>query len=183
MFDGDHPTPHLTFADFPGFMDRDINNLTADLEIELDNGMTLTSITNWQNIDKFYTEDGDGIPVPIIEFTTIADFTQISEEIRLAWATETTRWQVGAYFLDIDMDGDVVTRGAPVAGVAASLGFDPAMLTDHGSRAGLHAGVSKLVGVRSRRVRSQRRLHAYRRTALFAGRQGNRLRDGFPVSG
>ena len=130
VFDGDHPTPHLTFADFPGFMDRDINNLTADLEIELDNGMTLTSITNWQNIDKFYTEDGDGIPVPIIEFTTIADFTQISEEIRLAWATETTRWQVGAYFLDIDMDGDVVTRGAPVAGVAASLGFDPAMLTD-----------------------------------------------------
>ncbi len=130
VFDGDHPTPHQTFADFPGFMDRDINNLTADLEIELDNGMTLTSITNWQNIDKFYTEDGDGIPVPIIEFTTIADFTQISEEIRLAWATDTTRWQVGAYFLDIDMDGDVVTRGAPVAGVAASLGFDPAMLTD-----------------------------------------------------
>ena len=130
LFSGDHPTPHLSFADYAGFMDRDINNLTADLEIELDNGMTLTSITNWQNIDKFYTEDGDGIPVPIIEFTTVADFTQISEEIRLAWETDTTRWQVGAYFLDIDMDGDVITLGAPVAGVAADLGFDPTTLTD-----------------------------------------------------
>ena len=130
VFEGDHPNPHSNFSDFPGFMDRDINNFTADFEIDLDNGMTLTSITNWSNIDKFYTEDGDGIPVPIIEFTTVADFTQISEEIRLAWSTDSARYQIGAYFLDIDMDGDVITRGAPVAGVAADLGFDPATLTD-----------------------------------------------------
>jgi len=130
VFEGDHPTPFLNFSDYAGYMDRDMNSLTADLRYELANGLELTSITNWSNVDKFYTEDGDGIPIPIIEFTTIADFTQISQEFRLAGSTERSRWQAGAYYLDIDYDGNVLTRGAPVAGVAVDLGFDPSLLTD-----------------------------------------------------
>ena len=130
VFEGDHPTPHLNFADYAGFMDREVHNLTADFVWEMENGVEFTSITNWSNVDKFYTEDGDGIPIPIIEFTTISDFTQISQELRWAWDTDKTSWQVGAYYLDIDMDGDVITRGAPVAGAAFELGFDPALLTD-----------------------------------------------------
>ena len=130
VFEGDHPTPHLTFADYAGFMDRDMNTFTADFQYEMDNGIEFTSITNWSNVDKFYTEDGDGIPVPIIEFTTIADFTQLTQEIRFAGTTENSRWQAGAYYLDIEYEGDVLTRGAPVAGVAVDLGFDPATLTD-----------------------------------------------------
>lgn len=130
VFDGDHPRPFENYADYAGFMDRDVHNLTADFVYELDNGMEFTSITNWSNVDKFYTEDGDGIPIPIIEFTTIADFTQISQELRLSGSTDSTRWQAGVYYLDIDYDGDVVTLGAPVAGVAVGLGFDPAVLTD-----------------------------------------------------
>jgi iron complex outermembrane receptor protein len=130
VFDGDHPTPHLNFSDYRGFMDRDMNTLTADFKYEMSNGVELTSITNWSNVDKFYTEDGDGIPIPIIEFTTVADFTQWSQELRFAGSGERNRWQVGAYILDIDYKGDVITRGAPVAGVAVDLGFDPALLTD-----------------------------------------------------
>jgi iron complex outermembrane receptor protein len=132
VFEGDHPTPHLNFADYAGFMDRDVNTLTADFEYELSNGMQLTSITSWSNVDKFYTEDGDGIPIPIIEFTTVADFTQFSQELRLSGSTDTMRWQAGVYYLDIDYDGDVLTRGAPVAGVAFDLGFDPDALTNPG---------------------------------------------------
>lgn len=130
VFQGDHPTPFLNFSDYPGYMDRDINNFTADFQYDLDNGIEFTSITNWSNIDKFYTEDGDGIPIPIIEFTTVADFTQVSQEFRIAGSTDTTRWQAGVYYLDIDMDGDVITRGSPVAGVAVDLGLDPSALTD-----------------------------------------------------
>ncbi len=130
VFEGDHPTPHLNFADYAGYMDRDIHNFTADLTYDLSNGMQLTSITNWSNVDKYYTEDGDGIPIPIIEFTTIADFTQISEELRLSGSTDSVRWQTGVYYLDIDMDGDVITRGSPVAGVAFDLGYDPGLLTN-----------------------------------------------------
>jgi len=130
VFDGDHPTPYLNFADYAGFMDRDVNTLTADFQYELASGLEFTSITSWSNVDKFYTEDGDGIPIPIIEFTTVADFTQISQEFRIAGSSDTMRWQAGVYYLDMDYDGDVITRGAPVAGVAFDLGLDPALLTD-----------------------------------------------------
>lgn len=130
VFEGDHPNPHNHFSDYIGFMDRDTTSLTARLDWELSNGMDLVSITNFSDLDKFYTEDGDGIPVPIIEFTTVSDFYQWSEEIRLSGETDATRWQVGAYFLEMETDADVVTVGAPVAGVAAGLGFDPSTLTD-----------------------------------------------------
>ncbi len=132
IFDGDHPTPHKHFSDYEGFMNRDVTSLTGRFDWQLDNGMEFVSITNWTDLDKFYTEDGDGIPVPIIEFTTVSDFSSLSQEFRLSGEGETTRWQVGAYFLDMETDADVLTRGAPVAGVAVGLGLDPSVLTNPG---------------------------------------------------
>ncbi|MCH8072913.1 MAG: TonB-dependent receptor plug domain-containing protein, partial [Proteobacteria bacterium] len=44
VFEGDHPTPHLNFADYAGFMDRDVHSLTADFVWEMDNGAEFTSI-------------------------------------------------------------------------------------------------------------------------------------------
>ena len=130
VFEGDHPEPWENYADYAGFMDRDIHNFTADLEWSFENGIQMTSITNWSNIDKFYTEDGDGIPVPIIEFTTVADFTQFSEELRFSGEGDNMKWQAGLFYMDIDMDADVLTGGAPTAGVAAGLGLNPATLTN-----------------------------------------------------
>ena len=123
IFTGDHPEPFQNYSDYLGFMDRETNNITGRLDWELPNGMELVSITNYSNTDKFYTEDGDGIPVPIIEFTTIADFTQLSQEFRLSGEKENLRWQAGVYLLDMETDADVTTQGAPVAGEAAGLGF------------------------------------------------------------
>ena len=119
---GDSPTPFKHYSDYPGYMDRDTTNLTARLDWELSNGVELVSITNYSATDKFYTEDGDGIPAPIIEFTTVADFSQFSQEIRLSGEADRLRWTAGAYFLDMETDADVVTVGAH-GGVAAELGF------------------------------------------------------------
>ena len=102
---------------------RDTTNVSARLDWELSDNLELVSITNYSATDKFYTEDGDGIPAPIIEFTTIADFSQLSQEIRLSSEGDNLRWTAGAYFLDMETDADVVTVGAPVGGVAAGLGF------------------------------------------------------------
>ncbi|MFK8021486.1 MAG: TonB-dependent receptor [Pseudomonadales bacterium] len=122
-FTGDSPEPFKHYSDYAGFMDRDTTNVTAKLDWELSDSLSLVSITNYSATDKFYTEDGDGIPPPIIEFTTVADFSQISQEIRLSSEGERLRWTAGAYFLDMETDADVVTVGAPVGGVAAELGF------------------------------------------------------------
>lgn len=123
IFEGDHPEPFQNYSDYVGFMDRETNNVTAKFDVELASGMKFVSITNYSNTDKFYTEDGDGIPVPIIEFTTVADFTQMSQEFRLSAETDNLRWQAGVYYLDMETDAEVITQGAPVAGEAAGLGF------------------------------------------------------------
>ncbi len=129
IFEGDHPEPFEHYSDYTGFMDRETDSYTAKLDWELNNGLQLVSITNYFKLDKFYTEDGDGIPVPIIEFTTAADLTQFSEELRLSGDTDRFHWVVGGYYLDVKTDADAVTRG-PVSSVAVDLGFDPATLTN-----------------------------------------------------
>ena len=129
VFNGDSPSPFNHFSDFAGFLDRETTSVTGTLDYDLANGMNLVSITNFTDLDKFYTEDGDGIPVPIIEFTTVSDFDQFTQEFRLSGETDSTRWLVGVYYLDTETDADVITVGAPVSGVAADLGFDPTTLT------------------------------------------------------
>ena len=132
IFDGDHPKPHEHYSDYAGFMDRETDSYTVKFDWEMNDSMDLVSITNYYELDKFYTEDGDGIPVPIIEFTTVADFTQFSQELRVSGSTDTFRWVAGGYYLDIELDANVVTRGAPVSSVAVDLGFDPTELTNPG---------------------------------------------------
>jgi iron complex outermembrane receptor protein len=129
IYEGDGPEPFEHYSDYAGYMDRETDSTTAKLDWELSDSMQLVSITNYFTLDKFYTEDGDGIPVPIIEFTTIADFTQFSQELRLSGDGDRFRWVAGGYYLDMETDAEVITRGAPVSGVAVDLGFDPSTLT------------------------------------------------------
>lgn len=130
IFEGDHSKPREHYSDYAGYMDRETDSYTVKLDWELNDSMDLVSITNYYELEKFYTEDGDGIPVPIIEFTTIADFTSFSQEIRLSGETNSARWVVGGYYLDMETDAQVITRGAPVSGVAADLGYNPDELTN-----------------------------------------------------
>ena len=129
IFEGDHPEPHEHYSDYPGFMDRETDSYSVKFDWQLGDTMDLVSITNYFELDKFYTEDGDGIPVPIIEFTTVADFTSFSQELRLSGTGDTFRWVAGLYYLDMETDADVITRGAPISGVAVEQGYDPAELT------------------------------------------------------
>jgi iron complex outermembrane receptor protein len=132
LFEGDAPEPFEHYSDYEGFMNRDTDSANAKLDWELSDSMDLVSITSYFNLDKFYTEDGDGIPVPIIEFTTVAEFTQFSQELRLSGEGDAFRWVAGGFYLDMETNGDVTTRGAPVASVAVDLGFDPSALTNPG---------------------------------------------------
>lgn len=130
IYEGDHPEPFEHYSDYPGYMDRETDSTTVKLDWELNDSMDLVSITNYSTLDKFYTEDGDGIPIPIIEFTTVADFTSFSQELRVSGEGDAFRWVVGGYYLDMETEAEVKTVGAPVGGVAAGLGFDPNELTD-----------------------------------------------------
>ncbi len=119
-FRGDSPEPYRHYSDYRGYMDREINNGTLKVRGRL-GGADVVSITNFMNLDKFYTEDGDGIPITLIEFTTINDMRQWSEELRFSGETGAFRWQAGGYYLDINMDASAITVGAPVFNLANDL--------------------------------------------------------------
>jgi iron complex outermembrane receptor protein len=119
-FRGDSPEPYTHYSDYRGYMNRAINNGTVKLNWAA-GPVDVVSITNFMKLDKFYTEDGDGIPATIIEFTTINNMKQWSEELRLSHSADRFRWQAGAYYLNIDIDASAKTVGAPVQGLANDL--------------------------------------------------------------
>ncbi len=97
------------------FFDRDALSLRASITADLATGMEFTSITGFLDLDKFYREDAGGGLV-FFPFTTIADYSQWSQEFRLSGETEQSRWQVGAYYLDIDSVTANQVEGGPITG-------------------------------------------------------------------
>ncbi len=113
-----------------GYLNRETNSYIAKFNWAFD-AFDFVSITNYMDMDKEYLEDGDGAPPPIVEFETVADYSQFTQELRLNGETDSLRWQAGLYYMDIDIDGRARTFGAPIAAIAAGfidsdpLGFGP----------------------------------------------------------
>lgn len=84
-----------------GVFDREYYGATFTIEKEFDE-ISFTSITDYQMIDKFYSEDDDGSSVHYGRFTTDHKGEQYSQELRLTGGSDRMRWQSGLYFLYID---------------------------------------------------------------------------------
>jgi iron complex outermembrane receptor protein len=104
---------HLNYGEYPGTLDRESTSFTARFDYSMQNGMEFVSITNYMELDKFYDEDGDALAVPILTFNTSVDWTQFSQEFRLSGDTDSSRWQVGFFYLDMENDGSTGVTGAP----------------------------------------------------------------------
>ena len=113
---GELTDPHLNYGEHPGILNRDQTSVTAKFEYEMENGMEFTSITNFMGIDKFYDEDGDALAVPILTFQTFIDYKQWSQELRWSGETDSSRWQFGFYYLDMEGDNGTTVTGAPAFG-------------------------------------------------------------------
>ncbi|MCG8440177.1 MAG: TonB-dependent receptor, partial [Caulobacterales bacterium] len=120
---GEPASPFENFGEQPGFFNRETGIAQAEFEYGFDNGMTLTSITNYTDLDKSYLEDGDAIPVLVINFANAVDYKQFSQELRLSGSTDRMNWQTGFYYLDFEIDGSITTQGAPVLGAALDNGL------------------------------------------------------------
>jgi len=66
-------------------------------------GATLSSVTSVQQYEK-ETYLGDGSPANVLGFAADSDTDSWSQELRLNGETDRTRWQVGAFYLDNDVD-------------------------------------------------------------------------------
>jgi iron complex outermembrane receptor protein len=119
--------PHVHMSDTRGFLNRETTSTTLKLTKEFDD-MELVSITNYLNMDKSYLEDGDAFPLPIVVFGQDMDLTQFSQELRLSGNTDTLEWQFGGYYMDVEMDADALTIGAPNIDISFSL-FDAGIIS------------------------------------------------------
>ncbi len=118
---GEKASPYSNFSNDIGFLDRRTNILQGKLSWNLAPRVELTAITNYTNLKKSYGEDGDAIPVTVIQFLTTAKYRQFSQELRLSGSSPSFRWQAGAYYLDINLDGTLTTIGAPIFNAAVGL--------------------------------------------------------------
>ncbi|RME69096.1 MAG: hypothetical protein D6782_00250 [Alphaproteobacteria bacterium] len=137
------PDVFVHTSDVEGRFDREIFGITGKLQWDVHDAVKLTSITNYQDMDKFYLEDSDGLPVTIEDifgnppfgpgsesfaplgvfaFSTNQEFQQFSQEIRFSGDGDRFSWQAGAFYLDIKENNFAVIEGL------AAVWFDPATL-------------------------------------------------------
>lgn len=126
--------------DFPFINAISGHNITAEMNWELDNGFTLTSVTGYRSSDEQLTEENIGAPniqgaltggasVPIFVANRFQEFSQFSQELRAAGdVTDDFTLVAGVYYLNSDYSiqgGPNPIPGAPAQGVVgtAFLGF------------------------------------------------------------
>jgi iron complex outermembrane receptor protein len=114
---GIDPGPPITGSVFKhasdmhtGF-DRKVWSTTAKLTHSFSENLDFTYIGNYSKLDKNYIEDAGG-GLFFFPFQTIAHHKQWSHEARFSGHTPRMRWQVGAYSLDMDFDGEFTASGA-----------------------------------------------------------------------
>jgi iron complex outermembrane recepter protein len=89
-------------VDEVGFFKRTHWGLGGTIDWELDNGVKIVSITDYQDFSKHYLEDTDSTPAPLFTFEQAMDSTQVSQELQLHLETDATKWVAGFYYLNID---------------------------------------------------------------------------------
>ena len=102
-------------SDEDTFFDREVASATARLTHQLSDGIDFTYVGNYTSMDKFYIEDAAG-GLFFFPFETVADYNQWSQELRFSGDGPGLRWQVGAYYLNMDFDGLFAASGPAITG-------------------------------------------------------------------
>ena len=118
---GINPGPPLTGSVFEhgsdadtGF-DRKVWSTTAKLTHRISDTVDFTYIGNYSKLDKDYVEDAGG-GLFFFPFQTIAHHRQWSHEARVSGHSPRVRWQLGAYYLNMDFKGEFDASGEVITG-------------------------------------------------------------------
>lgn len=97
---------------FDDFNEFETSGITMKLTVDLES-MTLTSITDYKDFDKFVGLDLEGAPVNQFIWLQESQEETLSQEFRLNGETDTMRWVAGFYYLDIENDNISGLSGLP----------------------------------------------------------------------
>lgn len=67
--------------------------------------INFTSITAFENFERYYEEDTDISPYKIVHNTYSADIDQFTQEFRLSGESQGLQWLTGFYYYDQEVDG------------------------------------------------------------------------------
>ena len=88
-----------------GGLDRDVTSVTGKITWDLNEHLQVVSITNYMDIFKDYYEDAGGGYIPNFPYNPVAETTQVTQELRLSGDYNRLRWQLGGYYLDLEISG------------------------------------------------------------------------------
>lgn len=105
--------PHSTSED---------SGLSVELNWDLANDMTVTSITGYRAFDSTDTIDADFTDVPLLNRAQQAQQSSITQELRLSGAIgDRGSFVTGVYYFDQDLDNQKQTNGEPFLGTYVNL--------------------------------------------------------------
>jgi len=136
MLIGGNLVPNAPFAyqgyyDFTPVNQFQTNGVSMQIDWDLNDSMTLTSITAQRSLSRFDNVDIDFTSAELLDPMTAnrteTEIDTFTQELRLSGSTETMNWMVGAYFFNEEVDNragvlygnafrayaDILTGGVP----------------------------------------------------------------------
>lgn len=88
------------------FLEVENMGISGTFEYELNDNLTLTSITAYSETERLYEEDTDAGPFPGVNADFLSNSDQFTQEIRLAGDYGRFRWQGGGYYFNSTVRND-----------------------------------------------------------------------------
>lgn len=90
----------------PAFSDTDIFGTSVTLSYNINEALSLKSITAYRELDAEFARDGDHSPHRISQFTDDLEQEQFSQEIQFLGDLDQINWVVGLYYFTEDGDNE-----------------------------------------------------------------------------
>lgn len=103
--------------------------VNSNIQWDINDSITLTSISDYKDYEKLLFIDVDSAPVNQSANFAGIDATSFTQEVRLNGTTDKTDWVLGAYYLNIDNHSDNGLK-FPVNSVVPGAPFDLSSLAD-----------------------------------------------------
>ena len=104
-------------SDLQGSLDREVASVTGRITWDVNDSLQFVSITSYMDIHKDYFEAAGAGFIPNFPFNPVADTSQFTQELRLSGSQDRFRWQVGGYYLDLEIIGNDYVGGEFVTGL------------------------------------------------------------------
>jgi outer membrane receptor protein involved in Fe transport len=119
---GGNLVPNAPFA-YEGYYNYTPTNefensgISAQFDYDINDAVTLTSITSFRNLQRFDNADSDFTSAMLISETsgntTDLEIDTITQELRLTGSTDTMGWMVGGYYFNEDVKQDTAIALGP----------------------------------------------------------------------